>query len=176
MSGESDLGQIKPPAEVPPEQPDRKTEEEARAFKERALTPTDRMEASHHSHIITLNHHITHHKDECERCRSEIATLRGTLDEEKSRSQNLGNECVKLRELSWVVGWLTVLSNGMVVLGGALIGIAGCWPGLGDVAKSAFGAGGVTMALCGVILTILSYAAGKRARHPEPRSDNGGYS
>jgi hypothetical protein len=177
MSGDSpDISQIHPPAVVPPDNPDTQTSAETEAFQRRKpLSPTDRMVEEHHGHISTFREHINHHMEECARCRQELIQVRVEIVAERDRgerllvaerekSERLGHECVKLRELSWAVGWMMLIGNGMVAFGSIGLGIAGCWPELPNTAKYALGGGGAATALCGVILTVLAFAAGRRAR------------
>jgi len=172
MSGVTpDISQITPPAEAPPDQPDTQTSAEAEAYrKKRSPSPTDRMVEEHHEHISTFREQINHHKEECTRLRGENVTEseRGErlLTAEREKSERLGHECVKLRELSWAAGWMALFGNGMVVLGSIGLGIAGCWPNLPDGTKFGLGGGGETAAICGLVLTVLAFAAGRRARNP----------
>jgi hypothetical protein len=60
---------------------------------------------------------------------------------------------------------MMLIGNGMVAFGSICLGIAGCWPNLPDGMKYALGGGGAAMATCGVVLTVLAFAAGRRARN-----------
>jgi hypothetical protein len=173
-----DVSTITPAAESPPDKPDSQTSAETKAFaKQKSPSPTDRMVEEHHEHLSTFREHITHHLEECRRCREELAQARveniadrergeRLLAVEREKSERLGQECVKLRELSWAVGWMMLLGNGMVALGSIGLGIAGCWPKLPDETKYALGGSGAATAICGVVLTVLAFAAGRRARKP----------
>ncbi len=164
MSGEPDIQRIKAPPLMPAEQPDPMTQAEKEELQKKAATPTDRLVVAFHSHLACLNGHVDHHKGEGERFRGEVSALRDVLKAERLRAERLGMENVKLRELSWAVGWMTLLGNGMTAIGGALLGVAGCWPGLNDSAKFVFSGGGIAMAFCGIVLIVLSYRTGLRAR------------
>lgn len=162
-----DVSRITPAAEPPSDKPDPQTSAEAKAFaKQKSPSPTDRMVEEHHEHISTFREQINHHKEECTRCREELARMREDIVAEREKSERLGHECVQLRELSWAVGWMMLIGNGMVAFGSIGLGIAGCWPKLPDETKYALGGGGAATAICGVVLTVLAFAAGRRARKP----------
>ena len=174
-SRQPDPSKIRAPGDTPQEKPDQKTTDENKEFqRKKASSPTDRIVEQHEFHIATFREHIHYHQEECSRFRQDISQARTDLNgerargenllaEERKKSERLAFECVKLRELSWAVGYMMLLGNVMVAFGSIALGIAGCWPELTNERKYAIG-GGAATAICGVLLTVLAVAAGRRAR------------
>ena len=117
-----------------------------------------------HWHLETLRMQIQYHQRECGTLKDERDSERASLQKSQERCETLVKDNVRLGELSWIVGWLNVVGNGLVAIGGGVFGIAGCWPNLPDRLKIVLASVGATMAGCGVLVTILAFASGKRAR------------
>ena len=157
-----DIENIKPPIEIPSNEPDEKTKSEKAQYERKAMTPARRAEIDHDKHIESLNSQVDHHKDECEKYRLEICTLRELLDAERKESRTLSEDCVRLRERGWAAGWMGIWGSIMVVVGGVALGFAGCWPELTTLLKYCLAGGGVATSVCGLVLTILSHRANNR--------------
>ncbi len=161
MNDQPDVGKIKPPSEVPPDQPDQQTADEERELKRRAPTAVEREAELHRAHLDALQDRIDHHMGECDRWREELFRVQQALANERERAEKLSNDNVKIRELSWAANGLTILGNCFSAIGAGL-GVAASLSKLPDEIKSLLIGGGVALIFAGVALTIFSVLAGRR--------------